>query len=72
MSSGPRRADPELGRLHASVHLLDGEVVVHFLDRSDRLVGFSVGAGAFPEGGTFPSERLDAAFEDGPDSPGPP
>ena len=42
LNNTPVTQDPTLDRLHASVFLFDGAVVVHLVDRGGAVVGFSL------------------------------
>lgn len=69
LNSSPITADPELDELHASIHFFDAVMVVHLIDRSGRVLGFSVEGGA-PETGlrSVVKRSLEIAFGEAPAS----
>lgn len=49
LNNNPITHDPNLDRLHVSVFLFDGAIVVHMVDRGGAVVGFSLDPGTHLE-----------------------
>ena len=63
LTSTPIREDPPLETLDASIHLFGDVLVVHLVDPSGRVIGFSVDSEALSELRTLVTELRDTAFE---------